>query len=130
MGKVGLRFQCGACLALTPIMFKNPTWLTPSRINGTCGDCGSLSDLMINKTKDGLNVKTLEVRLTYAGREAYYLLNPEKDPDYVYQDGNQNNHDVIEAWTNESSADNTKDLQEPIKAEVIQENSVNTDQKT
>ena len=81
---IKFKFQCLACLALTQIETKRPKRFKPLVVaTGVCHDCQSESDLRILFVPDGMKVSTTEMRLTYEGREAFYVNNPEADPDLV-----------------------------------------------
>ena len=88
---MNVEFQCGACLNLTKIKTKKPRRYTPTFTTQRCATCLSRNELRFDKLSDGtIRCKTLEVGVTEEGRKHYYLLNPEKDPDYVQQDGTEN----------------------------------------
>lgn len=73
MAKIGLKFQCGACLELTKISVLKPGSLRPTVAMQTCDNCGSKSHLYITREERGkaVKVKSLEVYLTPLGRKCY-----------------------------------------------------------
>lgn len=121
--RMNFDFQCGACLAMTTIRTRKVTRFKPIiQTERDCMDCGSTSVLRIMKQPDGIAVRSLEVKLTEKGRIAYYTLNPDKDPENVQQDGNQDNHDVKQESKDDVASDSTQALQGEVTESATQQN--------